>query len=775
MEIREIIDLFKDSKYKEAEKELKKKLNEENEEKEYSKIYYMLGIIELEKNKENSKEIAKNYIEESLNYKPVFKLSYYEYDKLEKRDNNIAVGFLRRGLEEFPNDIELYNRLFRRENDKEKYNIINEVIEKEIVAIDLYNLFIEYAFEKKLFDLVGKIIDKLKKIVKHGFMNNEYLLLEISCDILKDMEIKNIEDKIKIVQQIIKEDIKNEFKYWSYLILIYLEYIKGNISDIKEILDKIEITVQLEDMYSWKEGLDINLYSLYIKIFDSLEKNLKDEYLAKIRILKFNYINYKINCGEDISYKSKEVKNLVNSLKFFENEEKVYLLVFNVYVNTKKYFEAFDFAINNYLKNSTAKRFFSKKKFALYLKEMKEEDLIKVVNKLIIIKDNIDNYDITVYDIAKDFIDEIIEELHDREMFDYVYRLIKDIKLYILEEMKNKFEIAYSHKDKYIAKKLYENLLNKNPDNSAYNNNIGVIYKEEGNLFKAKEFFEKACMIDPEDKISSNNLQDVNKNIEELYDAYEKVQNENVWILSKLMLLYEEVVDGIVTCSYKEQSKVLQVSAEKAQELFENFVKNGYIVKVKTNDEWGRNQYRINSLIRDYLNERKEYLEENKEYEDIASNINIESLREIGYTKELIEKIEGINDKDFADILLRDFKECAIAVTGKQNKTAIILSGSMAETLLNYKVQEKGIKRYKLLIDGEEKNIRVKDMGLAELLEVAKKENIIHQTDYHLTQVVRNYRNLIHPSVELRKSMHISEQEATLIWGILKKVIKDIL
>lgn len=563
MEIREIIDLFKDSKYKEAEKELKKKLNEENEEKEYSKIYYMLGIIELEKNKENSKEIAKNYIEESLNYKPVFKLSYYEYDKLEKRDNNIAVGFLRRGLEEFPNDIELYNRLFRRENDKEKYNIINEVIEKEIVDIDLYNLFIEYAFERNLFDLAGKIIDKLKKIVKHGFMNNEYLLLEIPCDILKD-------------------------------------------------------------------------------------------------------------------------------------------------------------------------------------------------------KDNIDNYDITVYDIAKDFIDEIIEELHDREMFDYVYRLIKDIKLYILEEMKNKFEIAYSHKDKYIAKKLYENLLNKNPDNSAYNNNIGVIYKEEGNLFKAKEFFEKACMIDPEDKISSNNLQDVNKNIEELYDAYEKVQNENVWILSKLMLLYEEVVDGIVTCSYKEQSKVLQVSAEKAQELFENFVKNGYIVKVKTNDEWGRNQYRINSLIRDYLNERKEYLEENKEYEDIASNINIESLREIGYTKELIEKIEGINDKDFADILLRDFKECAIAVTGKQNKTAIILSGSMAETLLNYKVQEKGIKRYKLLIDGEEKNIRVKDMGLAELLEVAKKENIIHQTDYHLTQVVRNYRNLIHPSVELRKSMHISEQEATL-------------
>ena len=198
-------------------------------------------------------------------------------------------------------------------------------------------------------------------------------------------------------------------------------------------------------------------------------------------------------------------------------------------------------------------------------------------------------------------------------------------------------------------------------------------------------------------------------------------------------------------------------------------------MKIKSQDDWGRNQYRLNELVRDYLQERIEYIEANKEYENISGNINIDYLSSIGYTDELKNKIRKIEDKEIVEILLRDFKECAIAMASKQEKTAIVLSGSMAEALLNYKVQEKGIKNYSLIKDGKERKIKVKDMGLADLIEVAQKEYIIHQTDYHLTQFLRNYRNLIHPSVELRKTMNIETEEAELIWGILKKIIKDIL
>ena len=84
-------------------------------------------------------------------------------------------------------------------------------------------------------------------------------------------------------------------------------------------------------------------------------------------------------------------------------------------------------------------------------------------------------------------------------------------------------------------------------------------------------------------------------------------------MLSKLELLYEQVEDGIITCSYNERSKILKTSPEKAQELFETFTNKKYIIKIKSQDDWGRNQYRLNELVRDYLQERREYIESNKE------------------------------------------------------------------------------------------------------------------------------------------------------------------
>lgn len=774
MDIKGIIELLKQEKYNEAKKNIQKNMKDEKNLEEFSKYYNILGIVELKKEKENSKSKAKEYFEESLNYKPIFKHSYYDYDEQEQ-DNNIAIGFLKQGLKEFPNDVELYHRLFLRENNKEKVNIINYFIDNNIIEQNIFSHFIEYAYSHKNYDLVILLVQKIENIIENKIDKCFYQLLGLSSEILLEEKIENIDTKKELVNETITLDIKNNLKYWHYLILLYLECIQNNVSNILDIIEKLPINAQLEDMYSWCDLLDVDFSNLYEKVFDKLEQKVMDKELAKLRILKNLYINNKINYGEEIIYKVKDIKKLISSLKYYPNEQEVYLLIFNAYINLNKYFDAFDFAIKSYLDNRIAKKVFSKKSFSLYFNEISKEDLIKVVNKLIIIKDNIGKYTISIDELLKDFFDEIIEKLFKMEMYDYIYRLIKDIKITNLIDITNIFEVAYSHKDKQISKKLYEHLLKKYPDNSAYNNNIGVIYKKEGNLFKAREYFEKARNNDFEDKISASNLQDINQQIQDLYEAYEQVQDENVWILSKLMLLYEQAQDDIITCSCKEQSKVLQTRPEKAQEIFENFIKNKYIVKIETNDDWGRNQYRINVLIRDFLRERKEYIESNKEYEFISSNINIDYLIKIGYTNELIKKIQNIDDIDVSEILLRDFKECAIAMASGQDKTAIVLSGSMTEALLNYKVQEKGIAKYKIIKEGEEKNVNIKDMGLADLLEVAKKENIIHQTDYHLTHFLRNYRNLIHPSVELRKKMEISKSESNLIWEILKKLIKDIL
>ena len=765
----ELIELLKQNKDNEAKKLIEIMLKDKKHEEEFARLYHMLGMIEERKEERNTLK-AKYYFEKSINCIPSFRFSYYRYDDLEVEDNNIAIGFLKKGLKEFEQDIELYKRLFIRESNKEKNKIIEYFLENNIADENIYKSFIEYSYREKNYKRTVELIEKVK--FKDKSKEHFYYLLKISSEILENKELENKEEIIKNITDIINEDIKNELKYWHYIILLYLEEDEENVS---EIMEKIPIKCQIEDMYFWENEIDVDLNDLYMKIFEELENSFTNKKQAKIRIMKGSYLNIKINNGEDINYKLKDIKNLISALKYYDYEKEIYILIFNMYINVEKNFEAFDFAIKQYAENRIAREVFGKKKYDFYLEYTNKEDLIKIVNRLIIIKDNIQNYDISVEDLIRTFIDCIVKELFKRDMYDYIDRLVKDIKIRHLLKMKNIFEIAYSHRDKNVARQLYEYLLEENPNNSAYNNNLGVIYKEEGNLFKAKEYFEIASASDPEDNISSSNLKDVNKKISDLYEAYEEIQKEKVWVLSKLELLYEQVEDGIITCSYNERPKILKTSPEKAQELFETFTNKKYIVKIKSQDDWGRNQYRLNELVRDYTQERIEYIEADKEYENISGNINIDYLSSIGYTDELKNKIRKIEDKEIVEILLRDFKECAIAMASKQEKTAIVLSGSMAEALLNYKVQEKEIKNYSLIKDGKERKIKVKDMGLADLLEVAQKEYIIHQTDYHLTQFLRNYRNLIHPSVELRKTMNIETEEAELIWGILKKIIKDIL
>ena len=48
-------------------------------------------------------------------------------------------------------------------------------------------------------------------------------------------------------------------------------------------------------------------------------------------------------------------------------------------------------------------------------------------------------------------------------------------------------------------------------------------------------------------------------------------------------------------------------------------------------------------------------------------------LKKIGYNDELIFKINNIKDKEIKEIILRDLKECAIAISTKQNKLATIM------------------------------------------------------------------------------------------------------
>jgi tetratricopeptide (TPR) repeat protein len=157
--------------------------------------------------------------------------------------------------------------------------------------------------------------------------------------------------------------------------------------------------------------------------------------------------------------------------------------------------------------------------------------------------------------------------------------------------------------------------------------------------------------------------------------------------------------------------------------------------------------------------------------ENITLDFDMYSLEKIGYTKELVDKLKNITNGAFVDMLERDLKENAVSLCSKCYKSSLIMSGSIIETLLFNKIHNLKIENYQMEND---RNKKIDRMNLNELLYVAQKEEIISMQLYHFSHGIRDFRNLVHPGVEIRKqALKADEENADLAWKIVKKIILE--
>ncbi len=331
------------------------------------------------------------------------------------------------------------------------------------------------------------------------------------------------------------------------------------------------------------------------------------------------------------------------------------------------------------------------------------------------------------------------------------------------------FEMAYSVRDYDIlfSKNLYELSLEKQKSHAAFNN-LGTIYEELGYLSKACELFNKALKLDEFEVIYKNNCERISKRILKQNQARSEMISNNFDYLEVLLILSTQRDKyNVVNIDKIDITKFENLRKEDIKQFYNTFLSKGFYVKINEKVIVDMDLFKILNNLSDTINK-------NKEYKKIADNINYEKLNIIGYNDELVKNLNRITDKDLVRILKRDLKECAISYVAQQYKSTIILGGSIIETILTYILKSNGINRYKFNNNGKNIFINLDRMGIDQMLFVAKEEKLINPTIYHLDHYVREYRNAIHPSVEIRKKFIINDRNATMIWQILKETILTI-
>lgn len=129
-------------------------------------------------------------------------------------------------------------------------------------------------------------------------------------------------------------------------------------------------------------------------------------------------------------------------------------------------------------------------------------------------------------------------------------------------------------------------------------------------------------------------------------------------------------------------------------------------------------------------------------------------------------EFDFVGDRNFQLILKRDFKEVQKCLEIGANKAAIILSGSILETILSDYFYENP--------PGEKTKSDILKLTLNELLELAVKIQLINPSENSLATVLKTYRNLIHPGKEVRSVEIVDQSTSKLAFSILELLLNKI-
>jgi len=778
-----IWQLIENNEFSTAEKQLSDICSDtHSSEESVSYANYMIGCIHTAwNNKDKKTHIAHRALLCCIESSYSIPKAYFHYADIQE-DKNVAINYLKEGLQKFPDSPSIYSGLLKHTSGSEKVKCIDEIDSKNIMDVQLLESAIDFLISTN--DWVRSECF-LQKVLSVSDISDYHKLF---CTLLYSFSLVTQNKDVDIAKQnfknIMEQDISNELKYSHHMGYLWCLLNSNEVDEAVMIFDKIPISSAFEDLI---DGPWCPIYADFSTVYKNIFSQLRIVFAKdKKRKLKTDaleaYYLYTPSKYYDIyRYEKKHVKYLSNYLSIDKKNLNVSCALFNMQVHFKQFYDAYCSLMN------ILGEYLDPEKNDIYevnfYEECKETEILKICDDIINKLTN--GFDMDIGKYMTYVFEPLVNVIYNSKLQDkhkLIVSLAKQLNPTYLFKSDYKFEIAYSYAHlnplSYDAEKLYLDIIKEEQNNASAINNVGVIYEKRGHLNKAVDYFQKAYDISRDEKLYKRNFDRVRGLIRNYEKALTAVKNENVWLLGKLNQIYNSAdLQGEFSCRYQDRAKLLTLSPQKATEVFDKMLKNGYFEKVSSDDVYQVNRYAVNPLIKEYLINENDRLKRNEPYEEIANGLNYDEIVRLGYSQMVESAIDSIPDLDFKEILVRDVKEAAITLTTKQYKSCIVMCGSAIEAILSSKIISSGYQKYDIgSLTKNKSNIKkVLEMDLNELLELAKKECLIDIGEYHLSNFVRCYRNIIHPSVEIRKKYDANENNARMMWNALLLIIKQVI
>lgn len=139
------------------------------------------------------------------------------------------------------------------------------------------------------------------------------------------------------------------------------------------------------------------------------------------------------------------------------------------------------------------------------------------------------------------------------------------------------------------------------------------------------------------------------------------------------------------------------------------------------------------------------------------------------------------SDERMQDILRRRWVECGKCVAAKSPLAATVMMGSMLESLLVARAnlekdKSKLFASIHVPIDHKsQKKLPLQEWTLKTYIDVASDMQWITRSAKDIGEVIRDYRNYVHPHKEYAHNMVLTEEDAEMLWEITKQMARQLL